>query len=175
MNEITKNVVPELQQETENANREVDRGFVNENNGASTIIGEDGDFVLASGKNVQYKMNVKSGKSTQVSYHSVEITNKKELKTDEVVLNKHKLNPQLWELTDFKRLSGDPTSAIGNLMMAGSVIVKTWEPNLKRWVLIRRPIMTPIFSKVISAPNGPKDMGLNDNISSEIDKITKMG
>lgn len=175
MNEITKNVVPELQQETENANREIDRGFVNENNGASTIIGEDGDYVVASGKNVQYKMNVKSGKSTQVSYHSVEITNKKELKTDEVVLNKHKLNPQLWELTDFKRLSGDPTSAIGNLMMAGSVIVKTWEPNLKRWVLIRRPIMTPIFSKVISAPNGPKDMGLNDNISSEIDKITKMG
>lgn len=175
MNEITKNVVPELQQETENANREIDRGFVNENNGASTIIGEDGDYVVASGKNVQYKMNVKSGKSTQVSYHSVEITNKKELKTDEVVLNKHKLNPQLWELTDFKRLSGDPTSAIGNLMMAGSVIVKTWEPNLKKWVLIRRPIMTPIFSKVISAPNGPKDMGLNDNISSEIDKITKMG
>lgn len=174
MNEITKNVVPELQQKTENANREVDRGFVNENNGASTIIGEDGDYIVAASKNVQYKMNVKSGKSTQVSYHSVEITNKKELKTDEVVLNKHKLNPQLWELTDFKRLSGNPTSAIGNLMMAGSVIVKTWEPNLKKWVLMRRPIMTPIFSKTISAPNGPKDMGLNDNISSEIDKITKM-
>lgn len=174
MNEITKNVVPELQQETENANREVDRGFVNENNGASTIIGEDGDYIVAASKNVQYKMNVKSGKSTQVSYHSVEITNKKELKTDEMVLNKHKLNPQLWELTDYKRISGDPTSAIGNLMMGGSVIVKTWEPNLKKWVLMRRPIMTPIFSKVISAPNGPKDMGLNDNISSEIDKINKM-
>lgn len=173
-NTIKKNVVPELQQESENANRNLDRGFVNENNGSSTIIGEDGDFVVASGKNIQYKMNVKSGKSTQISYHSLEITNKKEIKTDELVFNKHKLNPQLWELTDYKRYNGDPTSAMGNLMMGGTVLVKTWEPTLKKWVLMRRPIITPVFSKKISAPDAPKAMGLSSDISSEINEINKL-
>ena len=35
---------------------------------------------------------------------------------------------------------------MGSMMMDGTVLVKTWEHTLQKWVLIRRPISTPMFS-----------------------------
>ena len=35
--------------------------------------------------------------------------------------------------------------------MAGTVLVKTYEPTLKKWVLMRRPVRIPIFSNLLDA------------------------
>ena len=69
-----------------------------------------------------------------------------------------------------KKFQGDPTMAIGNLTMCGTVLVKAWEPTLQKWVLIRRPIRTPIFSNLLPLVGAHEGMGLDDNISEEIIK-----
>ena len=174
MEDYKKNVVPELQEKTENPNRETDRGVVNENTKSSMMLGDNGDFVVAANKNVQYKLHASNGQSTEISYSSNTITNRKNIKVDDILLNRHKLNPQLWELTDMKKYLNDPTSGIGNLTMCATVLVKAWEPYLQKWVLIRRPMRTPIFSNLLNDTAAPSDMALNDNISNEIDLIRKL-
>ena len=120
---------------------------------------------------VQYKLNYASGTAREMSFQSDTITNRKRLKTDELMINNHKLNPQLYELTDMKQLYHDPNYAIGNLTVNATVLVKAWEPNLEKWVLIRRPIRTPIFMNAVGIPRAHADMGIDDNITSEIERM----
>lgn len=174
MENYKKNIVPELQKKAENPDREKDRGIVNENNKSSMMIGEKGDFVVASNRNIQYKLSSSGGQATEISYSSNTVTNRRNIKTDDLIFNRHKLNPQLWELTDMKKYLNDPTSGIGNLTMYATVLVKAWEPYLKKWVLIRRPMRTPIFSNLLNDTSAPKEMSLNDDISNEIKLIRKL-
>lgn len=152
------------------ANRLTDKGIINENTGTSLRMNEAGNVTVASSKNVQYKMHYAKGQATELSYESNTITNRKNILTDEIIINKHKINPQLWNWTDMKKFQGDPTMAIGNLTMGGTVLVKAWEPTLQKWVLIRRPIRTPIFSNLLPLVGAHEGMGLDDNISEEIIK-----
>jgi hypothetical protein len=170
---IIRNIVNELKERAENASRTTDKGFVNDKTGGSVLIDEQGNVTIAASKTVQYKLNYSQGQATEVSMQSNTITNRKNINTDEIVVNKHKLNPQLWQLTDMKRLYADPTSGIGGLTMNATVLVKTWEPVLEKWVLIRRPVRTPIFSNLLPLPDVPNDMGINEstNISDEIKEM----
>jgi hypothetical protein len=59
---------------------------------------------------------------------------------------------------------------IGNLLMNGTVLVKSWEPTLEKWVLIRRPISTAIFSNRLNVPNTPEQLGLDLNVLEDIKK-----
>lgn len=174
MEDYKKNIVPELQEKAENPNREKDRGIVNENSKSSMMMDDKGNYVVAANKNVQYKLHAANGQSTEISYASNTITNRKTIKADDIIINRHKINPQLWELTDMKKFLNDPTSGIGNMTMCTTVLVKAWEPYLKKWVLIRRPMRTPIFSNLLNDTGAPGDMSLNDNISEEIKLIRKL-
>lgn len=167
---IVQNIVSKLKDRAENADRTKEKGMINDKTGGSILLDQSGNITVAASKTVQYKMNYSQGQATEISMQSNTITNRKNIQTDEIVLNKHKLNPQLWHLTDMKRHQGDPTSAIGNLTMYGTVLVKAWEPTLEKWVLIRRPIRTPIFSNMLPIPDVPETMGLSEatNISDEI-------
>lgn len=167
---IKQNIVAELKERAENANRSKEKGVVNNKTGSSLLLDESGNVTVAASKTVQYKMSYSQGQATEISMQSNTITNRKNIQTDEITVNKHKLNPQLWQLTDMKRYQGDPTSAIGNLTMYGTVLVKAWEPTLEKWVLIRRPMRTPIFSNLLPLPTTPEAMGLDKavDISEEI-------
>jgi hypothetical protein len=173
---IVENIVAELKDRAENADRTNEKGIVNDKTGGSLLIDQSGNVTIAASKTVQYKMNYSQGQTTEVSMQSNTITNRKNIQTDEITVNKHKLNPQLWQLTDMKRYQGDPTSGIGNLTMYGTVLVKTWEPTLEKWVLIRRPLRTPIFSNMLPIPDAPESMGLSDatDISTEIQQMRDM-
>lgn len=146
-----------------------DKGIINKETGSSMIMNDVGHFTIASSKDVQYKLNHASGQSKEISLESKTITNRKTLKTDEVVLNNHKLNPHIYELTDMKRLYDDPNFAIGNLTMNATVLVKAWEPNLKKWVLIRRPMRTPLFYNDLGEAKIPLDLDIDNNIVEEIE------
>lgn len=167
---IIQNIVNEIKERAENANRSTDKGIVNDKTGSSIMLDQAGNVTIAASQTVQYKMKYSEGQATEISLQSNTITNRKNIQSDEIVVNKHKLNPQLWELTDMKRLYEDPTSAIGGLTMCTTALVKTWEPHLEKWVLIRRPVRTPIFSNLLPIPDVPAEMGLNEatNISEEI-------
>ena len=170
---ISKNIVSELKERAEHANREKDKGFVNDKTGGSLLIDEQGNITVAASKTVQYKMKYSEGQATEISMQSNTITNRKNIVTDEIIINNHKLNPQLWQYTNYKRLYDDPTSAIGALTVNATVLVKTWEPTLEKWVLIRRPIRTPLFSNVLPIPDAPETMGMQEatDISKEIQSM----
>lgn len=172
---MIKNVVNMFKDEIENSDRASMKGFVNDKTGSSALIKGNGDIVLASNGTVQYKASSTTGSATEVSYTSNTITNRKTITTDEIMVNRHKLNPQLWELTDMKEFINDPTSAIGNMRMSATVLVKTWEPNLKRWVLIRRPMNAAIFATLASEVKSPEGMGLNDDIGDELKQARDLG
>jgi hypothetical protein len=141
-----KDLLDEFKEHSNYMDRKVDRGIINENTGSSIGIRENGDTVIAASENAQYKLNHDNGSATEISYQSNTITNRKTLTTDEIVINQHKLNPQLYELSDMKQLFDDPDKVIGNFTMIGTVLVKAWEPSLSKYVLIRRQARIPVFS-----------------------------
>lgn len=162
-------IVQRLAERSLNADRSVDKGFINTNTNSSMLINESGNVTVAASKNVQYKMNYASGLAKEVSYESQTVTNRKHIKTDEILINNHKLNPQIYDLTDMKVLFQNTDLAIGNLTMNANVLVKAWEPNLERWVLIRRPMRTPLFMNALGVAGVPEEMDIDDNITEEIE------
>ena len=168
---MSERLIDKLKERDEQAERSSEKGIINTDTGSSILLGRTGNVTVASSHNVQYKLNYASGLAREMSFQSDTITNRKRLKTDELMINNHKLNPQLYELTDMKQLYYDPNYAIGNLTVNATVLVKAWEPNLEKWVLIRRPIRTPLFMNAVGIPRAHKDMDLDDNITSEIDLV----
>lgn len=162
--EDAKNLLNEFKERSNNLDRTVDKGIVNDNTGSSIGIRENGDTVIAAGTESQYKLQHDNGTATEISMQSNTITNRKNIITEEVILNKRKLNPQIYELSDMKQALDDPDKAIGNLTMIGTVLVKAWEPSLGKYVLIRRQVRIPIFSTRLNVPDAPEQFGLNTNI-----------
>lgn len=175
MADIKVNIVDKLKEMSENANRAKDTGMVNENSGSSMRMDSKGNVTVAASRLVQYKLHYAHGHATEISLESNTITNRKNIKADEIVFNKHKFNPQVYELTDMKEYIGDKTSGIGNLTMGGTVLVKAWEPTLQKWVLIRRPIRTPLFSNMLDIQECPEGMDIIDNITDELEAMRKQG
>lgn len=168
---MSEKLIDKLKERDEQADRSYEKGIINPDTGSSLILGKSGNVTVASSHNVQYKLNYASGLAREMSFQSDTITNRKRIKADEIIVNNHKLNPQLYELTDMKQLYYDPNFAIGNLTVNATVLVKAWEPNLEKWVLIRRPIRTPIFMNALGIPRTPEEMDLDDNITSEIESM----
>jgi hypothetical protein len=167
-----KDLMSEFKKHANYMDRKIDRGIVNENIGSSIGIRDNGDTVIAANDNAQYKLNHDNGSATEISYQSNTITNRKTLTADELVINQHKLNPQLYELSDMKQLFDDPDKAIGNFTMIGTVLVKAWEPSLGKYVLIRRQARVPIFSPRLNMPDAPETLGLNTDVTKEINALT---
>lgn len=160
----------EISKHLDNGN---DKGFVNEK-GSSMVLKESGEIALASSLYSQYRIEP-NGYSNEITIQSTVTTNRRQINADEIVINKHKLNPALYELSDMREYSINPDTAIGNLTMFATVLVKAWEPTLKKWVLIRRLARMPMFSPTLNLPNVPDQMSLNVNISDEILKLSRGG
>lgn len=162
-----------LKERSSRPDRSVDKGLINPETGSSLTVNGKGNVTVASSRNVQYKMNYASGSIRETSMHKKTITNRDEIKADEIMVNGHKLNPQFYELTDMKELYYDPTYAIGNLTVESTVLVKAWEPTLERWVLIRRPMRAPLFFNKVAVPRSPLDLFLNDDIGTDLKKAAE--
>lgn len=159
-------IVDKFKEETKFADRKSDKGIVNENTGSSLLIKGNGDIVVAANSLAQYKLNHDNSTITEVSLQSTTITNRKALEVDEVLINNHKLNPQLYEMADMKVINGN--QAAGNLTMFSTVLVKAWEPALGRYVLIRRLMRTPLFSPLIDAPDAPKALAVTTDTLGDL-------
>ena len=64
----------------------------------------------------------------------------------DLIINNRKMNSYLYEITNMKKLKG---TAIGNFTVSGTVLVKTYDKNLDKWVLIRRQVRVPMFSNLL--------------------------
>lgn len=166
-----KDFVPklaELQDKSENISRMSEQGIISESTGAAVVVREGGQINLSSSKYSQLKLSP-VGKISETSLESVTTTNRKKYYVDEFIINGHKLNPQLWEYADFRtsKLLTNEHAIVGNLCMSGTVLVKAWEPNLKRYVLIRRPWRGPVFGTLMNVPEINPALGINDPLKIE--------
>ena len=155
----------ETQHKTSHLSRKGDKGFINGDSKASLAMKENGGTTIAAGEYAQFKMDKEAGLINEVSLQSNTTTVTKNIKANDITINNHKLNSQLWELTDFKQ-KGE--SAIGGMTMMGTVMVKAWEPTLKKYVMIRRQARIPVFSNLLNVPSSPKQYGIDENIAKDI-------
>ena len=143
--------------------RGIEKGIINEKTGSDIVIRQNGQVNLVSNRYTQYKLNP-SGKAVEESLESVTITNRKKFSADDIIVNEHKMNPFVYELTDMKELSNvyNNKMLVGNFTMFGTVLVKAWEPELKRYVLIRRLARMPLFSPLLNAPEIHAGLNISD-------------
>lgn len=157
----------DLENKAKNLNRMTEKGLINESIGSSAIVRDNGQINLTASTSSQYKLNP-NGQSIEQTLESNTISVRKNFSVNELIINNHKLNPDLYELTDFKTrdiLPGQDV-IIGNLCVYGSVLVKAWEPNLKRYVLIRRPVRIPMFSNKLNTPSINSGLNINDPLKN---------
>lgn len=157
----------DLENKAKNLNRMTEKGLINESIGSSAIVRDNGQINLTASTSSQYKLNP-NGQSIEQTLESNTISVRKNFSVNELIINNHKLNPDLYELTDFKTrdiLPGQDV-IIGNLCVYGSVLVKAWEPNLERYVLIRRPIRVPMFSNKLNTPSINSGLNINDPLKN---------
>ena len=123
--------------EIENTAKYPERGhesfMINKKTHSAIAIRQNGQINLSSSLYSQYKLNP-SGKSVEQTLESVAITNRRKVLADDMVLNEHKLNPYLYEITDMKKLetAHNDHMLVGNMCLFGSVLVKAWEQKWRR-------------------------------------------
>ena len=122
----------------------------------------------SNGYFAQYKNDKESGVATEISLQSNTITVQKDVVAKDISVNFHKLNSQLYELTNMKQVMD---TSIGNLTMMGTVLVKTYEPTLKKWVLMRRQVRIPVFSNLLDS--AVVDDRLDLDLTDSYDKLVK--
>lgn len=176
---ITKEKVtsPGLEDIADAANflvRGIENGIINRSTGSSVVLRQSGQINLSASKYSQYKLNP-SGKIMEESLESVTVTNRKKYSTDDIVVNEHKMNPYMYELTDMKELSNHYNNKmlVGNFTAFGTVLVKAWEPELKRYVLIRRLARMPMFSPVLNVPEINPGLDISDPLKVDHNILAK--
>lgn len=143
-----ENLFNETVAKTKRASNQTDDFTINKDSGASFAVRGDGSTTMASGIYAQYKADKNSGVATEISLQSNTVTVQKDIIANDITINRHKINSQLWEFTNFKNNCG---TIMGNMMMDATILVKVWEPTLEQYVLIRRPARFPVFSNLLDA------------------------
>lgn len=166
ISKVHPSLLEEAKEITKYNDNQNNKGFINDN-GSSMLLKESGEISLAADLYSHYKI-IPGGHSVETTVQSNTITNRKQIKTDEIIVNKHKLNPAIYELADMRQYDNNSYTAIGNLTMMSTVLVKAWEPTLKKWVLIRRLARIPMFSPIMNLADSPEQMCIDTDISQEI-------
>ena len=164
----------EIQETAKYIKRGHETGIMNDTTRSSIVIRHNGQINVSSNRYAQYKLNP-SGKVVEEALESVSLSNRRKIQTDDLIINEHKLNPYLYELTDMKKLmtAYNDNMYVGNFCLFGSVLTMSWEMNLKRYVLIRRPARMPMFSPVLNVPEINKGIGVTDPLKIDEELLAK--
>ena len=142
----------------------------NSENG-SVALKDDGTISFAAGTVSHLELDP-GGNLTAENVATRLKTNFLSVDADDIVVNNHKLNQKIYELADYKKVYNVYDGSVhiaGNLTMLGTVLVKAWEPNLQRYVLVRRQINIPVFSPSI----GGAEVNPGLNITPDTEFIRK--
>ena len=127
------------------ANAGVDKGIIG-SDGATDIIKSDNVKVTAAGLYTQRIINGDAGNIIDESLQHHVKTVRANVACSDLIINNHKMNSYLYEITNMKKLQN---TAIGNFTVMGTVLVKVYDFNLEKYVLIRRQVRVPMFSNVL--------------------------
>lgn len=132
--------------------RDGEFGFNNKNGNIS--LKRDGQITLSSKIDSQLKVST-NGTIESISLNNNIKTNFFRLDSDDIIVNNHKFNNKIIDLADYKQVLATDwstdTCIAGGLTMLGTVLTKTWDTYLKRYVLIRRLANIPVFSPSLGA------------------------
>lgn len=162
-----ENLFNEIVAKSGSADRQIDEYTINSTSGSSITAKGDGSTAVVSGIYAQYKADKNSGVATEISLQSNTVTVQKDIIANDLVLNRHKLNSQLYEFTNFKNNRG---TVMGNMMMDATILVKAWEPTLQQYVLIRRPARFPVFGNLLDAYVVDDRLDIYVDMSEEINE-----
>ena len=123
----------------------IDKGVIGKD-GATSIVKSNNVMVNSAGMYTQRIANGDVGNITDESLQHNIKTVRANISCSDLIVNNHKMNSYLYEITNMKKLKG---TAIGNFTVSGTVLVKTYDKNLDKWVLIRRQVRVPMFSKLL--------------------------
>lgn len=143
-----ENLFNETVSKSKRASNQTDEFTINKESGSNVAIKSDGSTSVVSGIYAQFKADKNSGVTTEISLQSNTVAVQKDIVVNDLLINRHKLNSQLYEFTNFKNNHG---TIMGNMMMDATILVKCWEPTLQQYVLIRRPARFPVFSNLLDA------------------------
>lgn len=164
----------QIQERAKYIKRGHESALMNDTTRSSVVIRHDGQINVSSNRYAQYKLNP-SGKVVEEALESVSLSNRRKIQTDDLIVNEHKLNPYLYELTDMKNLmtAYNDNMYVGNFCLFGSVLTMSWDMNLKRYVLIRRPARMPMFSPVLNVPEINTGLGITDPLKIDETLLAK--
>lgn len=134
-------------------NRNNDLSLVNKNNHLSYAI-RDGHMNLVANKLSSFKLDGRMG-ATQSTSREYEIkTNRVKCYFDDMLFNGHKFNPVFYEYANYKQYKDQNNNihTVGGLCVSGSVMVRAWDEQLGRNMLIRRPARFPMFAPINNVP-----------------------
>ena len=127
--------------------------LVNKNNHLSYAI-RDGHMNLVANKLSSFKLDGRMG-ATQSTSREYEIkTNRVKCYFDDMLFNGHKFNPVFYEYANYKQYKDQNNNihTVGGLCVSGSVMVRAWDEQLGRNMLIRRPARFPMFAPLNNVP-----------------------
>ena len=124
----------------------VDKGVIGKD-GATSIVKSNNIMLNYAGMYTQRIANGDVGNITDESLQHNIKTVRANISCSDLIVNNHKMNSYLYEITNMKKMQD---TAIGNFTVMGTVLVKTYDPNLEKWVLIRRQVRVPMFSNVLN-------------------------
>ena len=122
-----------------------DKGTIGKN-GAGRVVKKNNTIVDSSGLYTQRITNGSNGLISDISLQHNIKTVRTNFSCSDFIINEHKLNSYMYEITNMKQLQD---TAIGNFTVSGTVLVKTYDPELEKWVLIRRQVRVPMFSNLL--------------------------
>lgn len=155
--------VQKLQEKAEFPKRGKDNAIVNDDgeNNSSVRVG-DGKVLMAASPDTNQKINEQQVITR--SFEEQHITNRLNIKTDEIIINDHKMNPLLWEYTDYKKFTDPYTSvhSVGGFTVMGTVLIPAWDHQIHKYMLIRRLARIPMFSQDMNVPDILKELNITD-------------
>lgn len=161
-----KPLLQRIKDRVKNLSRGKEKGIIHSKTKASFVMRDNGDISTVASKFAQSKLN-SSGFSTDVSTQDVTITNTKKISADEIILNNHKFNNMLFEYTDLKKVHSNEHKLITGLSLESTVLTKSWEPDLGRYVMIRRPARFAMFSPELNLADVPENLSIDTGIEKE--------
>ena len=154
--------IQNMKQKANFGNRQEDTTIVNSDGANASVRLTDNKINLASAMNAGMKLN--DQQQIQQSFEEKHTTNRFNLETYDILVNGHKLNPGLWEYSDFSKFVDQygSTHAIGGFCMLGTILTPSWDEQLHRYVLIRRLARMPMFSPAMNVPEILKTLNIED-------------
>ena len=154
--------------------RETEEGMRNLMTEASILLKEHGSINAVASEYSSSKIT-SDGHNVDTGYWKKDVFNTHEFVTDQIIVNKHKLNPYLYELTDFKKIETPVSGIVGNFCLDGTVLVKAWDTTLKKYVLIRRRLRTPMFFPQLNVPEIPDALNIIDKTKLDTSGLNTNG